>query len=274
MIRLSAVAIALACLAPPLWAQTQPPQAPAPAAKPAVKKPATPRPRAAPTAASTDNGPCRLGVIPAVGDLFTVDKIGLTVFGNEHDEIATNWGLDDLVFARVRAAAGTALPVRRISYTPGTFEPFYHPTSRLLPDPREGLSAIVKGITSSVGCERYLVITRFTGQLPGTKVDLEGVGVYNRGLGNIVRHTALFANVALTLLDGQSYAKQPRLGTDLGAHFEESFRLTENPLIKLENESYPEPAATAAASPVLRERTRALVAATVDRLLPGYLKEE
>ena len=78
----------------------------------------------------------------------------------------------------------------------------------------------------------------------------------------------------MTLLDGQTYAKQQRLGFDLAARFQESLRITEDPLIKLENESFPEPAATAAGSVVLRERTRALVAATVDRLLPGYLKEE
>jgi hypothetical protein len=200
-----------------------------------------------------------------------VDKFGLTVFGNEHDEVVTNWGLDDLIFERVRTAAGTALPVRRITYSPGAFEPFYHPRSRFLPDPRDGLSAIVQGIAGNAGCERYLVITRFAGQLPDTNLTLDGVGVYNRGLGNIVRHTALFANIALTLLDGQTYAKQERLGFLLAANFKAS--LTESPLVMLPNESFPEPAATATGSVILRDQTRALVAAKVDRLLPGYLKE-
>jgi hypothetical protein len=274
MIRFSVVVIALSCLAAPIWAQAQPAQSSSPSVRTVAKKPATPRPKAPPAPVSTDNGPCRLGVIPAVGDLFVVDKFGVTVFGNEHDEVVTNWGLDDLIFERVRAAAGTALPVRRITYSPGVFEPFYHPRSRFLPDPREGLSAIVQGITGNAGCERYLVITRFTGELGGTNLRLDGVGIYNRGLGNIIRHTRLFANIALTLLDGQTYAKQQRLGFDLATHFQESLRVTENPLVLLENESFPEPAASAPGSVILRERTRALVAATVDRLLPGYLKEE
>jgi hypothetical protein len=203
-----------------------------------------------------------------------VEKFGLTVFGNEHDEVITNWGLDDLIFARVRAAAGPALPIRRIGYPPGSFEPYYHPASRLWPDPREGLPAIVQGIANNAGCERYLVITRFTGQLPNTNLRLDGVGVYNQGLGNIIRHTSLFANIALTLLDGQTFAKQQRMGVDLGARLEESLRITENPLNKIDNEYYPEPAAAAAGSAVLRERTRALVAARLDRILPGYLREE
>lgn len=185
MIRAFALGLVLCCLAAPTWAQGQPAQSASPAVRTVTKKPPRSRPKARPTAALTNDGPCRLGVIPAVGDQFVVDKFGLTVFGNEHDEVVTNWGLDDLIFARVRAAAGTALPVRRITYSPGAFEPFYHPRSRFLPDPHEGLSAIVQGFTGNAGCERYLV-----------------------------------------------------------------------------------------SSAILRERTRALVAATVDRLLPGYLKEE
>jgi hypothetical protein len=222
----------------------------------------------------TDHGPCRLGVIPAVGDTFVVQKIGLTVFGNEYAEIATNWGLDDLVFARVRSAAGPTLPVRRISYPPGAFEHYYHPASRLLPDPREGLSAIVSGIAANAGCERYLVITRFSGQLPGTNQRLDGVGAFNQGLGSVLRHSHLFANIALTSLDGQTFATQPHNGADIAARFQEPLRLTEDPLKKLDNEYFPDPPSTAAASAVLRDKTRALVSATVDRLLPPYLKAE
>ena len=50
--------------------------------------------------------------------------------------------------------------------------------------------------------------------------------------------------------------------------------MTEDPLKKLDNEYFPDPPSTAAASAVLRDKTRALVSATVDRLLPPYLKAE
>jgi hypothetical protein len=273
MIRLSVVAIALSCLAAPVLAQTQSAQAPSPAAKAAVKKPAS-RARAATKPVVMDNGPCRLGVIPAVGDVFVVQKIGLTVFGNEHEEVVTNWGLDDLVFARVRAAAGPTLPVRRIAYPAGAFEHYYHPASRLLPDPREGLSAIVQNFAANAGCERYLVITRFNGELSGTNQRLDGIGVFNQGLGNIIRHSHLFANIALTLLDGQTFAKQSRQGADIAARFQASLRLGEDPLKKLDNENFPEPASAAAGSAVLRDKTRALVSGELDRLLPPYLKTE
>jgi hypothetical protein len=47
-----------------------------------------------------------MGVIVHVGDVFVVQKVGLTVFGNEFAEVPTSWGLDDLIFARVKAAGG------------------------------------------------------------------------------------------------------------------------------------------------------------------------
>src|SRR5256885_2272011 len=76
-------------------------------------------------------------------------------------------------------AAGADPTVRRIAYPKDAFEPFYHPTSRFLPDPREGLPAIVRGITPAANCERYLVVTRLKGQVPGTKLMLDGIGTYN-----------------------------------------------------------------------------------------------
>jgi hypothetical protein len=53
-----------------------------------------------------------------------------------------------------------------------------------------------------------------------------------------------------------------------------SLRVTEDPLVKLDNSQFPDPPATASSSTILRERVRALVAAKLDEALPGYLKEE
>jgi hypothetical protein len=124
VIRTVALLLALA-VAQPALAQTAPPPAPAPSpakpspAKPAAKKPAPPKPDAgAPTvaAAAAQRGPC-IGVIPHIGDHFVVQTIGLGIFGNQLKEVPIgSWGLDDLVVARVRAAAGTRFAVRRIAY--------------------------------------------------------------------------------------------------------------------------------------------------------------
>ena len=99
-------------------AQTAPaPTAPPAPAKPAAKKAA---PKAKPVAkqpVAVESGPCRLGVISVIGERYSVQKFGLTIFENEETEIPIDWGLDDLVFARVKAATG-AVPVFAGSPTP------------------------------------------------------------------------------------------------------------------------------------------------------------
>src|SRR6185437_14794005 len=80
------------------------------------------------------SGRCEVGVIPATQDIFTVQKVGVTVFGNALTDVPVSWGLDDLIFARARIAAGS-VAVRRISYARGAFDAYYHPQSRLFRNP-------------------------------------------------------------------------------------------------------------------------------------------
>ena len=142
MIRTVALLLALA-VAQPALAQTAPLPAPNPSptkpspTKPAVKKPASPKQDAgAPAAAATaaQHGRC-IGVIPHIGDHFVVQTIGVMAFGNDLKEVPVeSWGLDDLVVARVRAAAGTSVAVRRIANAANAFEPYDHPPRRLFGD--------------------------------------------------------------------------------------------------------------------------------------------
>lgn len=279
MLRSLAVAALLASFcATTAWAQSPsgPPTATTPAtAKPVAKKaapkakqPASNKPQAA------EVGPCRLGVISVIGERYSVQKFGLTIFENEESEIPIDWGLDDLVFARVKAATGGDPGVRRITYPKGAFEPFYHPKSRFIPDPSERLPAIVRGITPSISCDRYLVATTYKGELAGTRLVLNGIGTFNQGLGNLIRHSHLFANISITLIDGRSYEQINRPFVNFGANLAANMRLTEDPLTKLDNEQFPNPPAAASSSAILRERTRTLVTDRLDRGLPGYLKKD
>src|SRR5437899_1863922 len=146
----TAAAILVSCFTAVGWAQSPPatsgPAASTPA-KSATKK-APPKAKAAakpPVAAEA--GPCRLGVISAIGDRFAVQKFGLTVFETEESEVSVEgWGLDDLVVARLRGATGADPTVRRVAYSKGAFELFYHPTARILSAPLEWILAIVRSI--------------------------------------------------------------------------------------------------------------------------------
>ncbi len=279
MFRIAVSLIALLSVLTSAVAQTPPAttaqsaQAAAPA-KPAAKKAAPKgKPVAKPTAA-VDSGPCRLGVISAIGEHYSVQKFGVTIFEAEAKEVPIDWGLDDLVFARVRAATNNGSSIRRIAYPKGAFDPFYHAKAIFIPDPKETLPVIVKGFTANLNCDRYLVATTFKTKLPNSNMTLNGIGTYNQGLGKILRHSHLFANVAITLIDGRSYEQIKRPLTDIGANLATSMRLFEDPITKLDNSLFPDPPETASTNAALRERTRALVVERLDRSLPGYLKEE
>lgn len=272
----AAVAILVFCFTAAGWAQT--PSAtdtpPAPT-KPVAKKTAPKAKSAAKPPVAAETGPCRLGVISAVGDRFAVQKFGLTVFETEESEVAVDgWGLDDLVVARVRAATNNDPTVRRIAFPKGAFQPFYNPTSRFLPDPREGLPAIVRNITPTAKCDRYLVVTRSKGQVPGTNLMLDGVGAYNRGIGSVLRHSHLFAHIALSMLDGITYERVNRPFAGVGARLAAGMRITEDPLTKLDNSLFPESTAAVPGNATLRDRTRTLIAANLDQVLPDYLKND
>jgi len=282
MLRSFVATIVVSCFAATGWAQSPAaPTAPATSApSKAVAKKAAPKKGpsktkpAAKRSAAAESGPCRLGVISTIGDRFNVQKVGLTVFENEGAEIPVDWGFNDIVLARVRAATGADPAVRRIAYPNGAFEPFYNPKSRFIPDPGERLPAIVRNVTPNVNCERFLVVTTSSAEVPGTNVQVKGIGAYNRGIGSLLRHSHLFANISFSLIDGRTYEEIDRQSAILRARMAEGIKLTEDPLTKLDNSSFPEPPAAVSGSAELREKTRALVTATLDRLLPIYLKEE
>ena len=76
------------------------------------------------------------------------------------------------------------------------------------------------------------------------------------------------------VLDGQTFAihKSPfGLGSILAGTFA---RMTQDPLTKLDNAAFPEPAGNAATSTTLHDHTQALLTATLDRILAAYLKED
>ena len=243
-----------------------------PAPKLSAKKPAPKAKAGTRQAAPVESGPCRIGVIPVVGDVFAVQKVGLTIFNIEYAEVPIEaWGLDDLVVAHVRAAAGPGTGVRRIAYPREAFAPYDHPAPSLFGRPESNLTNIVRQVTANAGCERYVVVTKINSQLEGTNQTMRGIGVYNRNLGSLISHSRLFASIQVTVFDGQTYeiAKRP---FDLGAAFAKSLA-GENPLTRLDDAAFPEPAAAAASSAILREGARALLAESLDKTLPDLLRQ-
>jgi hypothetical protein len=259
MIRLAALLLAFSLVHS---AQAQTVQPPAVAkAKPAAKKPAPPKAAAGTPAAS---GPCSIGVFPLLFDQFGVRKIGITVFGNEFKQITVdNWGLDDLVVERVRAAVGPGMAVRRIAFAKAVFEG-YVPGIGMFQSIDTKAPAIVRQAAAQTQCERYVVVTRAASQYVGNQ-SIYGLGIVNSG-GPLLSTTQLHVAVRIHVHDGQSFAVlKSGNGSLSGANF-----LTGPPTRKLDDSLWPEPP-EAANTPAMREATRKLLGEVLDKSLPELL---
>jgi hypothetical protein len=274
MVRIAFVLLLASRLATPGLAQNEPARTSPPAsmAKSTVKKSAS-KPKLQKQAAVAESGPCQIGVIPALGDLFTVQKIGLTVFNNEYAEVPVNWGFDDQVFAHVRALAG-GIAVRRLAYAKDAFDAYYHPKPNLFRNQREELTNLMRQIAGNAGCERYLVVLRGEGRFDGTNQTLSGVGIVYRG-SSLLSRTYLFAYLGLLVFDGQTFEIRQDPNANLeGVLTTMAANLTKNENMQETGESaYPTPASEAANSASLRDAVRAFLTERLDKRLPAYLNE-
>jgi hypothetical protein len=278
VIRTAALLLALA-VAQPALAQTAPSPTPKPSpspanpspAKPALKKPSPPKPDA-----GAQRGPC-IGVIPHIGDRFAVQTIGVMVLGNDLKEVPIeSWGLDDLVVARVRAAAGTGVAVRRIAYPASAFEPFDNPPNRLFRDAEKDLKNVVQSIAHAAGCERYVVVVKDTNADRMTNQSFTGIGIFSRAGGD----THLFALTALSVFDGHTFeVLKKRVGSPVEEKLPSNPSLYDvlrtNPMhganLALKDFSSWPPAPDAVMG--LRGATRALLAESLDKMLPELLEQ-
>jgi hypothetical protein len=229
-------------------------------------------PKKPPAASAAQPGLC-IGVIPHIGDRFAVQQIGITIFGNDLKEVPIEpWGLDDLVVARVRAAAGARFAVRRIAYGSRAFDPYDNPPSRLFRNGEADLKAVVQSITHAGECERYVVVVKGSAQYSNTNQRMEGIGVLHSGIGNgLLSRTNLFAISSLMVLDGRSYEILKRGAGGGGTLVLQSLMLGgRTPMRELEDFAWP-PMPDAVMS--LREPTRVLLAESLDKALPDLLAQ-
>jgi hypothetical protein len=261
MIRMVALLLALV-LSQTAEAQNAPSAPPKAAAK---ARPATPKSSgSAKPAEPVPGGPC-IGVISHLGP-FQVQQVGLVVFGNDLKELPMP-GLDDVVVARVRAAAGPRVAVRKISHAPNAFVPFDGPDRPLFRNMEADLTAIVRNIAQGAGCERYVVVVRSETKFWNTNQIIRGVGVVTYGEG---RKTYLFALSQIRVYDGRSFeilkrgpgGGRPDFGTTMfGTGIS-------GPARDLGTTTWP-PAPEAI--PGLRDGARSLFAESLDKALPALL---
>jgi hypothetical protein len=258
------------------WAQS-PPTQPAPAAsapaKPAAKKAAPKAKPAAKQPAAVGTGPCQIGVITIVGNVFGVQKIGFTVFGNEYTPVPIeSWGLDDLAVARVRAAAAGRV-VRKIAYDKEELSRIGESKS-FFRNLNDDVKQFVQRSAGNANCERYVLINRTRSRFSNLNQTVNGVGIVKWG-NPIKERTYLFALTYIRVLDGQTFDIVKQSAAESDDEHAISRLLVLNPIRgpnhELDESLFPATPADAASNPAFREGIRSLLTTSLDRTLPGLL---
>jgi hypothetical protein len=270
MVRLVAVAFALACLATSAGAQS--PEMPTTSTFEPAPKRLPPRTEAIgnqPEAPAS--GHCELGIIPIAGNQFTVQKIGFGMFGNETTRIRVDgWGFDDLVAARVRAAAPGHV-VRRIAYARKELARHQQGQSPL-PDIDDDINDFVRDVAAGADCERYVVVQLHSSRIMKTSEFVHGMGVVNVGA-PITRHNFLFAITYIRIYDGRSFELVKQGATSAGdGPLMSQFMPFQGPKQELDEASFPATPTEAATNATFRRGVRALLKISLDNTLPAMLR--
>jgi hypothetical protein len=212
-----------------------------------------------------------------MGDQFVVQKVGFTVFSNERTEVSVgNWGLNDLVVARVRAAAGPGVAVRRIAHTSDAIARAEQP-GLLFRDTKTDLSGIIRQAAAGSHCQRYVLVHSLTSQFSNLNQSVRGVGIVHWG-NPIKDHTYLFALTYIRVYDGQGFEvikQQAAASTDDESMVSRALMLKpiRGPNRELDNASFPSAPVEAVTNPTLRDGVRALLTASLDKTLPAMLRQ-
>jgi hypothetical protein len=147
-----------------------------------------------------------VGVISAVGSKFALQKVGITVFGNELNEVPIgSWGLDDAVVSRVSAVLSKRFTVKRIAVPQGAFAAYESPGA--FSDSDATLQGIVRKLAGSANCDLIVVVTRAGISFSGTNQVVAGIGMVEGGGAINPDNVTLYAVTAVHLYDGRTFER-------------------------------------------------------------------
>jgi hypothetical protein len=236
-----------------------------------AQEPAAPKPPAAAPPANAnaaDNGKC-IGVLSAIGDSFSLQKVGITAFGNERNKVPIDsWQIDNLVVTKISAFLSKSWSVRPISFPKGTFATLDQDQGLFFNYDAE-LTGIVRRVASSTKCRHYVVVLKTSSRYGTTNQSLYGLGILEAGapLHPWDHIDYLHALYVIRVYDGQTFAK---LGERRASLDEWHFSDIAGPYRQVDNASWPRPGA--APGPAVRDGLRSLVAKSLDVTMPQVLR--
>jgi hypothetical protein len=217
---------------------------------------------------SPDSGKC-IGVLSAIGDSINLQKIGITVFGNELNKVPVDsWQIDNLVVSKISAYLSKNWSVRPISYPKGAFATLEQDHGIFYNRDAE-LTEIIRRVTSSTKCDHYVVVLKGSSGYGTTNQSLYGLGVLEVGA-PIMITDMLFALYVIKVYDGQTFAV---LGQQQAILDENHFSSIHGPFRQLyTNFTFPQPGTVP--GPAVRDGLRSLVEKSLDVTMPQILRIE
>jgi hypothetical protein len=226
---------------------------------------AKPKAPAAGKPAAADTGKC-IGVLSAIGDSINLQKIGITVFGNELNKVPVDsWQIDNLVVSKISAYLSKSWSVRPISYPKGAFATLEQDHGLFYNRDAE-LTEIIRRVTSSTKCDHYVVVLKGGSGFGTSNQSLYGLGVLETG--GLMSADYLFALYLIRVYDGQTMAV---LGQQRATFDENHFSAIHGPFRQLyTNFTFPQPGTVP--GPAVRDGLRSLVEKSLDITMPQVLR--
>jgi hypothetical protein len=96
-----------------------------------------------------------IGVISTLGAKFAVQRVEVTVFGNEYNVVSVAaWGIDDAVDSKLASLLGVDADVKRIAYGKDAFWAYEAPGA-LFRDRNAELKDALRKVTAGQRCDLY-----------------------------------------------------------------------------------------------------------------------
>ncbi|MDA9401166.1 hypothetical protein XH79_20865 [Bradyrhizobium sp. CCBAU 45389] len=230
--------------------------------------------------AAAGGGSCDFGVVVTAGDEFTVLTTGLTVFQNKKMVIPIpGWGLNDLIFARTRAAIPAGVSVLRIPYNPAKFPPRDESKDtlkdRLFRDLNAELAGYMREVVKGTNCRHYIQILNSISPIGTSNYTVRGFGILNQDV-VLGRRIYLYALAFIRIFDGRDFSVVRQSSALINLHHSLVVqrllgRQIGGPYRELPAESFPARPEDAADNPALRDGVRALLTESLDKTLPLLL---
>ncbi len=266
-IRIFAI-IAAAHLLPTMEARAQP-----------ATKTGTTRPVVT-VATQTRSSPCDFGVVVTIGDEFTVQTTGLTIFQDKKTVVPIpGWGLNDLIFARTRAAIPAGVSVVRIPYNPAKFPPRDESKDtlkdRLFRDRNAELAGYMREVVKGTNCRHYIQILNSISPIGSSSRTVRAFGILNQDV-VLGRRIFLHALAFIRIFDGRDFSvvrqSSALINLDHSLAVQRLLgKLIGGPYRELPAESFPARPEDAADNPAFRDGVRAMLTESLDKTLPLML---